>query len=327
MKKLIIGWLMCLAFLPVQSAPAGSTIINKDVQFIVSAGPGGSNDMVARKLQELLVREKLIDRMIVLNRPGASSQVALNVLDQHPGDPHYLMTLPTSIINNNYLGMINASYSDYTPIAMLLDGYVGLLVRSDSPFHTAQDLVDFLKKKPDRLNIAVAASLGNDIHVGVAKPLLRAGVDISRLTFVPFKSSSESITNLIAGVVDVVGATTPTIIPVMQTGKVRVLALGSPQRLGGLFKDTPTWKELGIDVVTSSPQGVMAPKGLTAEQIKFWESALEHVTRSRDWQQFLEINQWTPRYLNAAQTNDMLAAETKSVEEVLSKLNLAGIKK
>ncbi|OZI60625.1 tripartite tricarboxylate transporter substrate binding protein [Bordetella genomosp. 11] len=321
MKKTILGLLACLGAYTLQ-ASAAPPVINKEVQFIVPASAGAALDSVARKLQEMLLARKLVTDMIVLNRPGASSQVALNVLDQHPGDPHYLMTLATSIVNNHYLGNIKVSYKDYTPIAMLLDGYVGVLVRADSPFKTAMDLVSHLKKNPGDLNIAIAATLGNDVHVGVAKPLMRAGVDISRLTFVPFKSSGESITNLIGGNVDVVGATTPTIIPALQTGKVRLLVIGSPQRLHGILRDTPTWKELGIDVVTSSPQGVMAPKGLTPAQVKFWESALKQVSDTPEWQEFLERNQWAPRYLDARDTADMLASETQSVQEVLSKLKV-----
>ncbi|AOB32762.1 hypothetical protein AKI39_21495 [Bordetella sp. H567] len=313
--------MVCLAVFPLQRANAQAAI-NKEVQFIVPASAGAALDLVARKLQELLLAKKLVNDMIVLNKPGASSQVALNVLDQHPGDPHYLMTLATSIVNNNYLGNIKASYKDYTPIAMLLDGYVGVLVRADSPFKTAQELVAHLKKNPGDLNIAIAATLGNDVHVGVAKPLMRAGVDISRLTFVPFKSSGESITNLIGGNVDVVGATTPTIIPALQTGKVRLLVIGSPERLHGVLRDTPTWKELGIDVVTSSPQGVLAPKGLTPAQIKFWESALRQVSETKDWRDFLERNQWAPHFLDAQETAAMLGAETQSVQEVLGKLKV-----
>jgi putative tricarboxylic transport membrane protein len=232
------------------------------------------------------------------------------------------MTLPTAIINNSYLGMIKTTYKSYTPVAMLLDGYVGILVRSDSPFNTANDLIEHLKKNPDSLNIAIAASLGNDVHVGTAKALMLAGVDISKLTFVPFKSSSESITNLIGGNVDVVGATTPTIIPALQSGKVRVLAIGSPERLKGVLSNIPTWKELGVDTITSSPQGVMAPKDITPQQIKFWESALRQVTQTKDWNNFLEQNQWAPRFMTATETMAMLEKETATIEEVLNKLQL-----
>jgi putative tricarboxylic transport membrane protein len=323
MRKFI---LLCIALafstVGLQTARAERHQPGQNTQFIVPAGAGGSLDIVARKLQELLTKENLVKNFVVLNRPGAGAQLALNVLNQNVGDPNYLMTLPTAIINNSYLGMIKTTYKSYTPVAMLLDGYVGILVRSDSPFNTANDLIEHLKKNPDSLNIAIAASLGNDVHVGTAKALMLAGVDISKLTFVPFKSSSESITNLIGGNVDVVGATTPTIIPALQSGKVRVLAIGSPERLKGVLSNIPTWKELGVDTITSSPQGVMAPKDITPQQIKFWESALRQVTQTKDWNNFLEQNQWAPRFMTATETMAMLEKETATIEEVLNKLQL-----
>lgn len=305
-----------------QTAHAERQQPGQNTQFIVPAGAGGSLDIVARKLQELLTKENLVKNFVVLNRPGAGAQLALNVLNQNVGDPNYLMTLPTAIINNSYLGMIKTTYKSYTPVAMLLDGYVGILVRSDSPFKTANDLIEHLKKNPNSLNIAIAASLGNDVHVGTAKALMLAGVDISKLTFVPFKSSSESITNLIGGNVDVVGATTPTIIPALQSGKVRVLAIGSPERLKGILSNIPTWKELGVDTITSSPQGVMAPKDITPQQIKFWESAFRQVTQTKEWNNFLDQNQWAPRFLTATETITLLEKETATIEEVLNKLQL-----
>ena len=323
MRKFI---LLCIALafstVGLQTARAERQQPGQNTQFIVPAGAGGSLDIVARKLQELLTKENLVKNFVVLNRPGAGAQLALNVLNQNVGDPNYLMTLPTAIINNSYLGMIKTTYKSYTPVAMLLDGYVGILVRSDSPFNTANDLIEHLKKNPNSLNIAIAASLGNDVHVGTAKALMLAGVDISKLTFVPFKSSSESITNLIGGNVDVVGATTPTIIPALQSGKVRVLAIGSPERLKGVLSNIPTWKELGVDTITSSPQGVMAPKDITPQQIKFWESALRQVTQTKDWNNFLEQNQWAPRFMTATETMAMLEKETATIEEVLNKLQL-----
>ena len=318
--------LLCIAIafstVGLQTARAERHQPGQNTQFIVPAGAGGSLDIVARKLQELLTKENLVKNFVVLNRPGAGAQLALNVLNQNVGDPNYLMTLPTAIINNSYLGMIKTTYKSYTPVAMLLDGYVGILVRSDSPFKTANDLIEHLKKNPDSLNIAIAASLGNDVHVGTAKALMLAGVDISKLTFVPFKSSSESITNLIGGNVDVVGATTPTIIPALQSGKVRVLAIGSPERLKGVLSNIPTWKELGVDTITSSPQGVMAPKDITPQQIKFWESAFRQVAQTKEWNNFLEQNQWAPRFMTATETMAMLEKETATIEEVLNKLQL-----
>ena len=76
MRKHILGLLACLALFPLQGG-AAPAVINKEVQFIVPASAGAALDSVARKLQELLLAKKLVNDMIVLNRPGASSQVAM----------------------------------------------------------------------------------------------------------------------------------------------------------------------------------------------------------------------------------------------------------
>jgi putative tricarboxylic transport membrane protein len=98
MRKFI---LLCIALafstVGLQTARAERHQPGQNTQFIVPAGAGGSLDIVARKLQELLTKENLVKNFVVLNRPGAGAQLALNVLNQNVGDPNYLMTLPTAI--------------------------------------------------------------------------------------------------------------------------------------------------------------------------------------------------------------------------------------
>jgi putative tricarboxylic transport membrane protein len=79
---------------------------------------------------------------------------------------------------------------------------------------------------------------------------------------------------------------------------------------------------LGVDTITSSPQGVMAPKGITAEQIKFWESAFRKVTQTKEWNTFLDQNQWASRFMTSEETIKMLDMETAVIEDVLNKLNI-----
>jgi len=146
------------------------------VEFIVPAGAGAALDSAGREIQQLLRQRDLVRSMVVINKPGGNSAIALAVLDQHPGDGNYLMTLTTSILNSHILGQLPKSYRDYTPLALLFREYIGLVVREDSPFRTAQDLIRFMKDKPGALNIGVATSVGNHIHVGAALPLSKAGV-------------------------------------------------------------------------------------------------------------------------------------------------------
>jgi putative tricarboxylic transport membrane protein len=293
------------------------------VEFVVPAGPGAALDSAARQIQNLMIKENIVKNLVVTNRPGGNLAIGLNILDQHPGDGHYLMTLTTSIINNNLLGSLNRSYENYTPIALLFREYVGVIVRADSPIKNGKDLIKTMLDNPNKLHIGVATSVGNHIHVGIALPMQKAGVAIQKLSVIPFKSSGESITQLLGGHIDVVAATTPNLINALKNDRLRVIAVGSPERMGGVLSNIPTWKEQGVDVSTSSVQGVLGPKDLTPAQVAFWAKSLKKMTESKEWQAFLEHNQWTPFFYGPQDTKRLLAEETASIKSVLGTLGLA----
>lgn len=294
------------------------------VEFIVPAGPGGSLDMVARQIQKIAIEKKLVDNMIISNRPGGALAVALNDLDKHPGNGNYLMTLTTSIINNNITGSLkDRPYTNYSPIAILFQEYVGLIVHKDSPYKTAQDLIDSMKADPNKLNVALATSLGNHIHVGAALPLQKAGVDVQKINFIPYKSSAESITNLLGKNVDVVAASTPNFLTALKNDQLRILVVGAPNRLPGELAGIPTWKESGVDVVTTSIQGIIGPKDLQPAQIAYWGKAFDEITSTDEWKQFVEMRGWAPDFVGPDQINQVLSEETQRIQEILDTLGLS----
>ena len=325
MKRLIaaVGWVLGCALTPGAMIHAQTWQPGPTVEFIVPAGAGAALDSAGREIQQLLRQHDLVRSMVVLNKPGGNSGIALAVLDQHPGDGNYLMTLTTSILNSHILGQLPKTYRDYTPLALLFREYIGLVVREDSPFRTAQDLIRFMKEKPGALNIGVATSVGNHIHVGAALPLSKAGVKIDQLSIIPFKSSGESMSALLGGHIEVVAATTPNLITAMGSGRLRVLAVGSPERLAGELASIPTWRELGIDVVTSSVQGVLGAPGLTPAQIRYWGSALAEISKSQEWKEFLAKNQWQPYFVGPDEAGPALDRQYQEIKEVLVALRLA----
>ena len=115
-------------------------------------------------------------------------------------------------------------------------------VRADSPVKSGADLIERLKKDPASLSIAVASTLGNHIHIGIAKAMKAGGVDIRKMKVIAFKSSGESMTNLLGGHIDVVSSSTPNVVAQLQAGKIRVIAISSAQRMSGVFAAVPTWK-------------------------------------------------------------------------------------
>jgi putative tricarboxylic transport membrane protein len=295
----------------------------RNVEYVVPAGPGAALDTAARQIKELIDREKLLPTtLIVTNKPGGAGMVAMGGLQAKPGDAHMLVTLTHSSINNKIAGEIALGYEDFTPLAILFDEFITVAVRADSPIKSGRDLVEALKKNPAALSVGVATSLGNHIHAAIAKPLKVAGVDIGKMTVVPFKSSAESMTNLLGGHLDVVSASAINVISLMKAGKIRVIAVASSERLGGDLSGVPTWREQGVDAVYSSSQGLLGAKGLSAAQVAYWEGVLKRVTDTPEWNAFLAKNHWKPRYMGAAEARKYLDAESENARALLGDLGL-----
>lgn len=295
----------------------------RSVEYIVPAGPGAALDAAARQLKELLDRERLLGAsLVVSNKAGGAGMVAMGSLLARPGDGHLVVTLTHSSINNRLVGEVALGYQDFTPLAILFDEIITVAVRADSPLKSARDLVDALRKNPTALSVGVATTLGNHIHVAIAKPLKVAGVDIARMTVVPFRSSGESMTSLLGGHLDVVSASAINVAPLLKAGKIRVLAVASAERLGGDLAGVPTWREQGVDAVYRSSQGLLGAKGLSVAQIRFWETALQRVNDLPEWQAFLQKNHWRPHFLGHAQALRYLDAESLSARETLGELGM-----
>lgn len=309
---------------PIASADPAPWKPAATVEYIVPSGAGAALDLAARKLVHLLQQEGLVENVVVTNRPGGANAIALGALQKHPGDGNFLSTLTTSLVNHNILGALKVPYTEFPPVAMLFDEALVVAVRSDSPLKTGQDLIARLRENPKALSIAIATSLGNHIHLGIAKPLQAGGVNASEVVIVPYKSSAESMNALLGGHVDVVSATTPNMVAHLQAGTIRLLAVATPERLGGIFAKVPTWREQGIDAVQQSSQGVIAPPGATPEQIAYWSEALRRVTGKPEWKAFLEANQWKENFQTPEQARASMDREFQEARRALAALGMSG---
>ncbi|HEY4664142.1 MAG TPA: tripartite tricarboxylate transporter substrate binding protein [Comamonas sp.] len=320
-------WMACVALLCASGMPASAAENaawkpSKTPEFIVPSGAGAALDVAARKLTELLVRDGYASSFIVSNKSSAHGIVALESLHRTVGDGHTLMTLSTSYGNSLAQNAVPAHLQNGTPLVTLFREFVTVVVRADSPLQNAHDLIAHLKQDPGKFSIGIAQTLGNHIHLGAAHPLKQAGVDIHGLRIIPYKSSAESMNALVGGHLDVVSATTPNLLPYLQSGRVRVLAIAAEQRLGGAFASAPTWKEQGVNYVSDSFQGVMAGPGITAAQQAYWVSALQKVTNSQEWKDFVRLNQWEPWFHGPEQTAGLLKRQVSSSHALLAQLGL-----
>lgn len=296
----------------------------KAVEYIVPAGAGAALDTAARVIKQTLENQKIVNQpIVVVNKAGGGGALMNAYLDQRAGDANVLATIAPTLLTSRITGQLKQTYSDFTPLAVLFDEFVAVAVRNDSPIKTAADLIDRLRKSDGHLSVGVAAAIGNHVHIGIALPVKAAGVDLRKLHAVAYKSSSESVTGMLSGDLDLVASTTSNLVTLMAAGKLRIIAISSPSRLGGALADIPTWKEQGIDVQLVATQGVMGPRGLSEEQIAYWVSALSRLQQSVDYMALLERHYWTANFIARHDAVKYYDAQYAAWKRTLTDLGMA----
>jgi len=296
----------------------------KPIEIIAPSGPGGTTDRTARVIARILSQNKLVDVPVnVVNKPGGSGIVGLTYLDQHPGDAHYMIIATTAAISNHIMGLIPYNHTHFTPLAMLFEEYLAVVTRADSDLKSGRDLIERLRKDPQAVSIGISTSIGGANHTTLMVALRAGGVDLKRLKTVVFAGGAASTTALLGGHVDVNNTAPGNMVQHLESGKLRPLAVSAPQRLGGAFAVVPTWKEQGVNAVSSSWRGLMGPRGMTAEQVAFWDRVIAAATRTDDWKKDLQKSFWVEGYADSKTTRKRLDEEYAEYKAILTELGAA----
>ena len=313
-------WLGCLL---AAATPAAAWTPERPVELVAPVQAGGGLDQALRAVEQIWREQGLVSvPMALVNKPGGGQSVGANYVHQAKGDPHKVMLVSSTIISNPLTGRSKLRYTDFTVLGQLYTEYMAVSVNSASPLKTGRDIVARMKQAPDSLSFAVGSALGSTSHLGVAIALKNSGIDIRRMRSVVFPGAG-SITNLIGGHVDVASGAITAAMPYKRSGQLRVVAITAPERLGGEYADIPTWREQGIDGTVSNWRFLIAPPGLSGEQIAFWSDVMRRTVQSPQWRQLVEKYKWVDHYIPASEAGPYLAKQEQQQREVLADLGLA----
>lgn len=313
----------CAAALWASEAAAQPWKPDRNIELIVPGGAGGGQDRTARILQKIMQEGLVPATVTVVNRPGGGSNLAYVHLNQFTGDGHYLASATATLLTNHILGRSPLNYTHFTPVGVLYGEYIGFAVKADGPFKDGRDIIARMKAAPDSVAFAFGTSAGNANHIGIALALKAAGIDAAKMKTVVFKASIEATSALMGGHVDVVATPMSTYLPVLATGKLRIVAIAAPQRVGGRFADVPTWKEQGYNAVMPSFRMFIGAKGLEPRQLRYWDGVFAKVAASGDWKKELAANEWQGSYMGSAETRRFLDARYDEYRKILTELKLA----
>jgi len=314
---------LCVLTVFVSPAVAQGWKPDKPIEIAVPTTPGGSADLTARLIQKILQDSGLVKVPVtVVNKPGGGGAMSLVYLNQHAGDGHFLATNTPNVIANDINGRTPVRYTEITPLATMADQYTAVAVRADSPLRTGQDMIDRLRKDPGSLAVSTPTTLGSINHLSYALVARAAGIDVKKLRAVILGSGGDGVTAVLGGHVDAHVGTTSSVIRMVESGKMRVLAIAAPRRLGPPYEGTPTWTEQGYPVVLGTWRGVIGPRGMTREQIAFWDDVFAKVVASETWKKALRDNSWEANYLDSDGTKKLFEADYAQYRSILADLGM-----
>lgn len=294
------------------------------IEIVVPTTPGGAIDGAARTIQRIAQTNRLVSApLVVVNKPGGGQTLAMNYLDQRAGDGHYFIVSTMSIMTNHILGRAKTNYTDYTALAVLYGEPMTLVVKPDSALKSGRDIQERLKKDPKSLSLAIGIALGGTNHLSVALVMRSMGIDVKNLKTVVFQANADTQTALMGGHVDLAPLSLATAQESMRQGKVRILGISMAQRGDGPLADIPTWKEQGFDVQFTNTRFLLAPKGLNAAQIAYWDGVIARMVETDEWKADALKNDLILDFHNSRQSAERLAGMYKQLKMALIDVGLA----
>ncbi|MGL4233316.1 MAG: Bug family tripartite tricarboxylate transporter substrate binding protein [Casimicrobium sp.] len=267
-------------------ALSAQTFPSKQITLVVPVTPGGSADLLARQMAEPLSKA-LGQTVVVENRPGASGNIAASYVAKAKPDGHTLLVAYSGFQAANPFLFKSLDWDpikSFAPIAILLNSPQAIAVADKVPAKNFKELVAYAKANPGKLNYGTAGA-GSLHHISGA---LLEQLAETKMTAVAYKGTGPAVTDLAAGNVDIVITTPPGVIPLSQTGKIRILAVTGNKRVPAL-PNVPTAAEEGFSNFSVDAWfGFMAPAGTPPEVTKRIAEEMEKIANGDTFKKGVE---------------------------------------
>ena len=291
------------------------------ITLIAPANPGGGWDQTARQIQQVWTEAGIVGVPVeVVNRGGAGGTIGLaDLVTRHRNRPSTLM-----VFGQVMLGAIRTNNSpisiDLTvPLARLLNEYEVVAVPADSDYRTLQELIQDFRRDPARMSWAGGSAGGID-HILVGLIAQAVGVDPSEVNYIAYAGGGEAAVAVMGGHVTVGVSGLGEWKAYVQSGRMRLLATSSPERVGD--GGTPTIRESGLDVVLVNWRGIAAPPGTDQETRDWLVRALTRMRDSAVWQDILRANEWEDSFLAGPAFEQFLSEEVATIDVILRAIGL-----
>ncbi len=271
------------------SAPAAwaqSTYPTKPVRLIVPYPPGGATDVTARVIAEKLTAA-WGQQFVVDNRAGAAAAIGTTIAAQSTPDGYTLLVGTFGgLVSSPALGAQRLPYDpvkDFLPIGLVVHTPWALVVNPAFAVNNLKELIERAKASPGKLNYA-STGTGTPNHLGMVLLMVRTGIE---MVHVPYKGAGPALVDLLAGRVQTLFSGVPQLLPHARTGRLKIIAVGHPTRLG-VLPDVPAIAETLPGFNNSGFYGLLSPIGVPRPIIDKVSGELKRVFGSPEMAKRLE---------------------------------------
>lgn len=263
---------VCFCVTGVALAPAQAAYPDKPIRLVVGFTAGGTADTVARILG-VSMGERLNQTVVVENRAGANGNLATESVARSAPDGYTIFFTSVGHAVNPALYK-SARYDpvkDFTPIGQVLSAPNVLVVPPNSPFKDVKELIDYARANPGKVDVA-SSGFGSSVHLSAELFMQATGV---KLTHIPYKGTSVALPDLMAGTIAMMFPNLPTIIPFIESGKLRALGVTTDKR-SQAAPNIPTLAEAGVPGYNMSTwYGLVGPANMDAAVVQRLNSVLQ----------------------------------------------------
>jgi tripartite-type tricarboxylate transporter receptor subunit TctC len=299
---------------------AAETYPTRPIRLVNPYTPGGSVDFFCRAVAHR-VSESLNQRIVVDNRPGAGTNIGTEIVVRAQPDGHTLLCNSGAISINPtlYAKLPFDPVKELTTIVIVSESPIILVVNPSIPVRSVRELIELARAKPGELRFA-SSGIGSTVHLALEQFKYLAKVD---LTHVPYKGGGQSMLDLIAGQVQGVFQTLPTVGAHLKSGKLRAIAMGTAKR-SEFAPELPTIAETGVPGYDASVwYAVFAPRAVSRRIVDTWNSEINKMLKQQDVKDLFFANGMSPIGGTVREANEFFAREVQRWSGVIKSAKIA----
>jgi tripartite-type tricarboxylate transporter receptor subunit TctC len=289
---------------------------SKPITFVLPYPAGGSTDLTTRALANA-AKKYLGQPIIIENKPGGGATVGPTLLLTKPPDGYTIGLITSGVTIAYHMGKLRFNPNDEVTHIMRWGGYLfGIMVHADARWKTIQEFIQYSRENPQQVTYT-SVGVGTSPHLAMEELAMAAGN--VQWIHVPSKGGSEASTALLGGHVDASSGSSG--LQLVDAGKFRLLATYTEHR-SERYPQVPTLKELGYNVVSYSPLGIIGPKGIPKEITAKLHDVFKKAMEDTEFQAIMKKFDMSLLYLNPEDYENFFRKDSEQIGKLVQKLGL-----